>query len=118
MAAEGATYLFIDVHFSGLSSQDLCSAANQKQTEYLAAWNNFRSNVVTQSQTELWQLYQQVNHAWNGRPDIRTFGINYDGFIDPAGHQLMMYFAEISTQRTLIIEVDFPLCSTNSTSVK
>ena len=40
MAAEGATYLFIDVHFSGLSSQDLCSAANQKKAEYLAAWNN------------------------------------------------------------------------------
>ena len=40
MAAEGATYQFIDVHFSGLSSRDLCSAANQKKAEYLAAWNN------------------------------------------------------------------------------
>ena len=65
MAAEGATYLFIDVHFSGLSSHDLCSAANQKKAEYLAAWNNFRSNVVTPPQKELWQLYQQVNHARN-----------------------------------------------------
>jgi len=37
MAAEGATYQFIDMHFSGLSSRDLCSAANQKKAEYLAA---------------------------------------------------------------------------------
>ena len=95
MAAEGATYLFIDVHFSGLSSRDLCSAAKQKKAEYLAAWNNFRSNVVTPAQQELWQLYQQANHARNGCPDIRTFGINYDGFIDPCGRLLMMYFATI-----------------------
>ncbi len=51
--------------------------------------------MVTPSQEELWQLYQQVNHAWKGAPDIRTFGIKYDGFIDPSGRRLMMYFVEI-----------------------
>ncbi len=95
MAAKGAAYFFIDVHFSGLSSRDLCSAAKQKKAEYLAAWNNFRSNVVTRAQKELWELYQQVNHTQNGRPTVCTFGINYDGFIDPSGCNLMMYFAEL-----------------------
>ena len=72
MAAEGATYLFNDVHFSGVSSQDLCSAGNQKHAEYLAAWNNFQSNVVTLYQNELWQLYQQVNHAQNIKNEEMT----------------------------------------------
>ena len=93
MAAKGAAYFFIDVHFSGLSSRDLCSAAKQKTAEYLKAWNNFRSNVVTPAQKELLQLYRQVNHSQNGNPAVFTFGINYDGFIDPCGRRLLMYFA-------------------------
>ena len=126
MAAESATYLFIDVHFSGLLPRNLCNAANRKKVDYLAAWNNFRSNVVTPTQHELLQLYQQVNHTQNGRPDVRTFGINYDGFIDPAGRALIMYFATIKypedphnrSYKGFSTEMDFALCSANSTSFK
>ena len=43
---------------------------------------------------ELIELYNQVNHTRHGRPDVRTFGINYDEYIDLQGHALVIYFAE------------------------
>ena len=49
--------------------------------------------MVTSDQEELFHLYQQVNHSQKGNPTVFTFGINYDGFIDPSGCRLLMYFA-------------------------
>mgnify|MGYP001204937088 CR=1 FL=1 len=102
MAATGGTYFYIDVHYSRRGAKFVRKTSNTKLTEYATAWSHFLANIGdNRDYMELKELYNQVNHTRHGRPDVRTFGINYDGYIDLQGHALVIYFAEHNFQKNL-----------------
>eukprot|EP00942_MAST-04A_sp_MAST-4A-sp1_P003241 g3241.t1 len=89
----GASYFFVDVHVSAGSINSVKAAAATKHRKYREAWTRFcrdRPNddaILTQ--------YQQINHSTMGRPEVVTFGVNYDGAFDDNAIKFMARLAEI-----------------------
>ena len=89
----GASYFFVDVHVSAGSINSVKAAAVTKHRKYREAWTRFcrdRPNddaILTQ--------YQQINHSTMGRPEVVTFGVNYDGAFDNNAIKFMARLAEI-----------------------
>jgi hypothetical protein len=89
----GASYFFVDVHVSAGSINSVKAAAATKHRKYSEAWSRFRRDKRDDDATLL--QYQQVNHSTGGRPEVVTFGVNYDGAFDDNAIQLMARLAEI-----------------------
>ena len=89
----GASYFFIDVHVSADTSTSLDSAAKAKHQGYKDAWTRFQRNASNDD--DFMTFYKQLNHSRNGRPEVLTFGVNYDGYLDKHALGLMSRLAAI-----------------------
>ena len=89
----GASYFFVDVHVSAGSINSVKAAAVTKHRRYREAWTRFCRD--RQNDDAILTQYQQVNHSTAGRPEVVTFGVNYDGAFDDNAIKFMARLAEI-----------------------
>ena len=64
-----------------------------KHSGYEAAWSRFRRDK--RGDDPVFMRYKQINHPTNDRPEVVTFGVNYDGAFDVHALKFMARLAEI-----------------------